>query len=213
MPEDAHNSLSANGQTPRGTAAPGRVLVIDDDPKILAVSRELLTQHGYDVTACADSAQALALVKASAYDVVLTDIRMPGLEGTDLLPMLKRLRPSLPVILVSAYCEPEHIGYYQSLGACDMIAKPFSHERLLNAVARVVGQHETIPLTLTNLRMRDARDHLYRKLILIALQKTGWNQTKASELLGLSRYGLIRWMKRLGVVSQALHEPRKGESR
>ena len=176
-----------------------RVLVIDDDEKILSVCKELLTDGGFDVTICPDSTQALPLLKANAYEVALLDIRMPGLEGTDLLPLIKKLYPDLPVILVSAYCDATSAGYYHSLGAFDVVGKPFSHEVLRDTVARALKRQEHIPLVLTTLSLREGRDQLYRKLILSALRKTDWNQVKASELLGVSRYCLIRWLKKLGI--------------
>jgi len=176
-----------------------RVLIVDDDEKILKISDELLTRHGYAVTICPDSTQVVPLLKASAFEVVLLDIRMPGFEGTDLLPLIKKIQPDLPVILVSAYCDKTNSGYYHMLGAFDIVGKPFSHELLVDTVGRAVNQQEHIPLVLTNLSLRAGRDQLYRKLILSALRKTDWNQLRAAELLGVSRYCLIRWMKKLGI--------------
>ncbi len=180
--------------------APGhRVLVIDDDEKLLTVYEGLLSRHGFVATTCSDSTQVMPLLKSSAFEVVLLDIRMPGLEGADLLPLIKKALPELPVILVSAYCDEASAGYYHALGAFDMITKPFSHEALLDTVGRALQQQEQIPLTLTSLSLREGRDLLYRKLILAALRRTGWNQVKAAELLGVSRYCLIRWLKKLGI--------------
>ena len=177
-----------------------RVLVIDDDEKLLGITQALLARHGYHVTICPDSTQAVPLLKASAFHVALLDIRMPGFEGTDLLPLIKKIQPELPVILVSAYCDAANAGYYHSLGAFDIVGKPFSHELLLETVARALDQEESIPLTLRSLSLREGRDQLYRKLILAALRKTDWNQVKAAELLGVSRYCLIRWLKKLGIA-------------
>ena len=176
-----------------------RVLVVDDDEKILNLSQQLLAESGFDVTTCPDSTQVIPLLKANAYEAVLLDIRMPGFEGTDLLPLIKKIHPDLPVILVSAYCDTTTAGYYHSLGAFDIVGKPFSHEVLRDTVARALKRQEQIPLTLTTLSLREGRDQLYRKLILSALRKTDWNQVKASELLGVSRYCLIRWLKKLGI--------------
>ncbi len=189
--------------SPAAESRKARVLVIDDDEKILRYSRELLEQHNYEVEVCANSAEVMGRIKAQPFDAVLLDIRMPGLEGTDLLPMVKRLKPDLPLILVSAFYDESNLGYYHALGASDMIPKPFSHERLLAALARVIDHEERVPLTLTSLSLKDGRDLVYRKLMLIALQKTNWNQMKAAGLLGVSRYWLIRWMKRLGISADA----------
>jgi DNA-binding NtrC family response regulator len=176
-----------------------RALVIDDDEKILGICQDLLGRRGFAVTPCPDSTQVLPLLKSSAFDVALLDIRMPGLEGTDLLPLIKKGYPELPVILVSAYCDPASASYYHALGAFDIVQKPFSHELLLDTVARAVERQERIPLVITSFSLREGRDQLYRKLILAALRRTEWNQVKAAELLGVSRYCLIRWMKKLGL--------------
>lgn len=176
-----------------------RVVVIDDDERLLSVYEGLLARRGFIVTTCPDSTQVMPLLKSNAYEVVLLDIRMPGFEGTDLLPLIKKACPDLPVILVSAYCDEANAGYYHSLGAFAILTKPFSHEALLDAVARALKEQEQIPLILTNLSLREGRDQLYRKLILSALRKTDWNQVKAAALLGVSRYCLIRWLKKLGI--------------
>ena len=176
-------------------------LVIDDDPKILTLYQELLSRRGFTVIACADGAHALSRLRGEEFHVVLLDIRMPGLEGTDLLPLIKRLHPQLPVIIVSAYCDGANTSYYHALGAFDAIGKPFSHERLVDTVERALARQEQIPLVLTSLSLREGREHLYRKLILAALQRTNWNQVKAAALLGVSRYCLMRWMKKLGVTA------------
>ena len=177
-----------------------RILVIDDEQKSLASCQELLTLHGFAVVACPDSTQVISLLKAQVFDAVVLDIRMPGMEGTDLLPLMKKIRPALPVILVSAFCSEEDASYYHSLGAFESLSKPFSSEALVDAVRRAIDQQDRIPMELRGFSLREARDQMYRKLILAALRRTNWNQVKAAELLGISRYCLMRWMKKLGVV-------------
>lgn len=177
-----------------------KALVVDDDPKVLGVYEELLNRRGFTVAGCADGARALSRLREERFAVVLLDIRMPGLEGTDLLPLIKKLRPELPVIVVSAYCDDSNRSYYQGLGALEAISKPFSHERLVDAVERALARQEHIPLVLASLSLKDGREQVYRKLILAALQRTHWNQVKAAELLGVSRYCLMRWVKKLGIA-------------
>ena len=177
-----------------------RVLLIDDDQEILKTCEELLCQNGFQVTPCSDSTQVMSLLKGAPFDVAVLDIRMPGMEGTDLLPLIKKVCPDLAVIIASAYCEDSDRGYYHELGACEAISKPFSPEVLLDAVYRAADQKERIPLTLTSFSLREARDLVYRKVILSALRKTNWNQVKAADLLGVSRYCLMRWIRKLGIA-------------
>ena len=70
---------------------------------------------------------------------------------------------------------------------------------LLDTIQRALQQEERIPLILTSLSLEAGRDLVYQKLIVAALRRTNWNQVKAAQLLGVSRYWLIRWMKRLGI--------------
>ena len=181
-------------------AGPVSVLVIDDDREICHLLERLLTEHGYRVAACSDSTQAMDMLKVTSYGCVLLDIRMPGLEGSELLPIIKRRFATLPVIVVSGYSDSLDGGYYRSLGASDLVSKPFTSELLLNAVDRAVGATETIPLTLTSLSLCEARDRVYRKIIITALRRTNWNQVKAARLLGISRYSLMRWLRRLEIT-------------
>lgn len=176
------------------------VLIVDDDAEVLDSCKELLTHKGFKVTACQDSTRAIPLVREKSFDAVLLDIRMPGIDGSDLLPLIKKLKPDLPVIVVSAYQNgTSSPGYYHSLGAFEALAKPLSPELLLDTLARAIQHQEEIPLVLTSLSLADGRDQLYRKLILTALQKTNWNQVKASKVLGVSRYSLMRWIKKLDI--------------
>lgn len=178
-----------------------RVLLVDDDQEALALCQALLAAKGFAVTTCAESPKVLPLLDDHTFDVAVLDLRMPALEGTDLLALLKRRHPDLPVIIASAYCDSASRRYCRELGAFDIIDKPFSPETLLAAVQRALRREEAIPVVFTSLSLQDARDQVYRKLILAALRKHGWNQTAAAGSLGISRYGLMRWVKRLGLAA------------
>lgn len=178
-----------------------KILLVDDDQEALTLCESLLTAKGFAVTTCSDSPNVLSLLKRHTVDLVVLDLRMPALEGTDLLPLLKKRCPDLPVIIASAYCDSASLRYCRELGACDVINKPFSPETLLAAVHRALRREEAIPVMLTTLSLHEARDQVYRKLILAALRKSEWNQTAAAATLGISRYGLMRWVKRLGLAA------------
>lgn len=176
------------------------ILVVEDDLEVLHSYEQLLSQRGWHVQTCANGSEAVTLIKEHAYDVVVLDIRLPGIEGTDLLPIMKKLHPDLPVIVVSAYYDDSNPSYYHRLGAFEMLRKPITSEMLLDAIGRALDQQERIPVVLNSLSLREGRDRVYRKLILAALQKTNWNQVKASKLLGVSRYCLMRWIQKLGIA-------------
>ncbi|MBI4226749.1 MAG: response regulator [Candidatus Omnitrophica bacterium] len=193
--------MSNEHNGPSVTTGAARVLLVDDDVEAVALCESLLTAKGFAVTTCVDSPNVLTLLKSRSFDVVVLDLRMPTLEGTDLLPLIKKRCPDLPVIVASAYCDSASRRYCRELGACDIIDKPFSPETLLAALQRALRREEAIPVVFTTLSLHDAKDQVYRKLILAALRKNGWNQTTAAAALGISRYGLMRWVKRLGLAA------------
>ena len=102
-------------------------------------------------------------------------------------------------IVVTAFSDQSDASYYGSLGAFDLVTKPFAPERIVDVVNRAVGETETLPLVLDSLSLLEARDQVYRKLIVTALRRANWNQIKAAELLGVSRYCLIRWLRKLQI--------------
>ena len=182
------------------TPEAARVLAIDDDSSTCRMLELALTKRGYQVTTCSDSHRAIGLLKESPYACVLLDIRMSGLQGTELLPIIKHNFPALPVIIVSAYGNRSDASYYNSLGAFDFLTKPVSRDLLIDTINRAVGAVEEIPMVLTSLSLTEVRDQVYRKLIVTALRKANWNQVKAAQLLGVSRHFLIRWMHRLQIT-------------
>lgn len=179
---------------------PQRILVIDDDPSMCKLTEMALKRSGYGVTVCTDSTKAMDLLKDGPYSCVLLDIRMKGLEGTELLPLIKHTFPTLPVVLVSAYLDRSNASYYASLGAFELVTKPYTDELLLDVVSRAVAGTETIPVTLTSLSLAEGRDQVFRRLIIAALQRSKWNQVKAAKLLGISRYSLMRWLRKLQIT-------------
>src|SRR5688572_27138897 len=81
----------------------GRILVVDDDPAVGTILGALLDQAGFQATYVESGQAALAELDARAYDVVVTDVRMPGLDGMELLDRVVHQRPDLPVVLLTAH--------------------------------------------------------------------------------------------------------------
>jgi len=110
-----------------------RILVVDDDSQILDMLKCTLEEEGYDVDVAADGKSALALLPKHKPDLVLLDIRMPDLDGYQVLEFIRE-NSEVPVIMLTGVVEP--ISVYQSvnLGADDYVRKPF-HIREL--VARI----------------------------------------------------------------------------
>ena len=118
------------------------LLIVDDDNNIRETLRDLLG----DVHEChtADRAdQALSYLEFESYDVVLTDIAMPGLSGEELLKRVRVQHPHTPVIVISGNSDEDAAKQLLALGAFEYISKPFKHEDVESAVARALARrHE-----------------------------------------------------------------------
>lgn len=114
------------------------ILVVDDDDIIRETLRELLSEdHACQTAATAE--QALAKLQSQAFDVVLTDISMPGLSGLDLLNRVVQLYPGTPVIVVSGLSDQEQAQSLIGQGAFDYVLKPFRLEVVEDSVRRAIG--------------------------------------------------------------------------
>jgi DNA-binding NtrC family response regulator len=116
------------------------VLVVDDEPNVRKVLGALLEQAGYHATRAASAEEALALVRAQDPDVVISDLKMPGLDGLGLLRRLKEGFPEIPVILLTAHGTIEGAVEAMKHGALDFLTKPFEKERVLEVVGKALAQ-------------------------------------------------------------------------
>jgi two-component system response regulator PilR (NtrC family) len=114
-----------------------RVLVVDDDDTIRDTLYELLAEE-YVCQTAETAEKAFARLEADAYDVVLTDISMPGLSGLELLGHIRQKFPDTPVIIISGIGDQEHAQGLIKLGAFDFLLKPFSLEVVEKSVKRAL---------------------------------------------------------------------------
>jgi two-component system, OmpR family, response regulator len=111
-----------------------RILVIDDEPRILAFLARGLAADGYTVDTADNGVEALRSVRRNGYDLVLLDLLLPGVDGLSVLQAINRLRPELPVVIVSARSDlPTKLRGF-GLGAIDYVSKPFALDELLARV-------------------------------------------------------------------------------
>jgi two-component system response regulator AtoC len=120
-----------------------RVLVVDDEENIRLVLQTLLTKKGYEVRTAIHAEQALELATEARPDFVLTDVKMPGMSGTELCRELLVRWPQICVIVMSAYGSVEQALEAVRGGAYDYVAKPFKHDEILFALAKA-EEHETL---------------------------------------------------------------------
>jgi DNA-binding NtrC family response regulator len=114
-----------------------RVLVVDDDDAIRDTLYELLSEQ-YICQTAETAEKAFARLEADSYDVVLTDISMPGLSGLELLGHIRQKYEQTPVIIISGIGDQEHAQGLIRLGAFDFLLKPFSLEVVEKSVQRAV---------------------------------------------------------------------------
>ncbi len=110
-----------------------RILVVDDEADVRLLLAREIGDRGYEVTAAADSAQAMEEMGRGDFDVVLTDVRMPGMDGIALTEWIKRTRPDTDVVVMTGYpsIEGEATGIW--LGAFDYLRKPFGEMDLVTS--------------------------------------------------------------------------------
>lgn len=113
-----------------------RLLIIDDDEGLRESLELVLTAEGYEVSGAPDAGAALERIERADFDVILCDLRMPGIDGLELLPQLVRRIPQTPVILMSAYGTEELALEAIRLGAYDYLAKPFQPSEALFALRK-----------------------------------------------------------------------------
>jgi DNA-binding response OmpR family regulator len=126
---------AGTGESPVAPAAePGRILIVDDDPEIGAMLSDFLTLKGYSTQAVPDAATAVREVIAAPPDVVLLDINMPGLSGTDALPTIRAVAPRAVVIMVSATEDAATAKRALAYGAFDYVVKPIDFQYLSRSI-------------------------------------------------------------------------------
>jgi DNA-binding NtrC family response regulator len=113
-----------------------RILIVDDEDGMRRLLSRVLAREGYDTSAVGSGAEALRLVANERFDLVVTDIKMPEMDGLQLLAELKEYEPSLPIIVITAYGTIENAVQALRSGAYDYIAKPFENDEIKLTVAK-----------------------------------------------------------------------------
>ncbi|HSU41007.1 MAG TPA: ATP-binding protein, partial [Polyangiaceae bacterium] len=148
LPEHAVELEGSSEPSPELVRANGEtVLFIDDEAVLCRSVSGLLERLGYRVTARSDPAEALALFrkKPDAFDVVLTDLTMPGLTGVDVAREVLRVAPHKPVLLMSGYSSSWTAESVRTLGVIDLIAKPLGAARLSQSLAAALAKPNSVP--------------------------------------------------------------------
>jgi CheY-like chemotaxis protein len=114
----------------------GRVLVVDDEPEVLDVLRELLEELGYEARSAASGEQAIAAMATTRPQVVFLDLAMPGISGLEALTYFRQHHRTVPVIVITGAPGQESAQKARAAGAFDVLAKPFDMAALQSLVAQ-----------------------------------------------------------------------------
>ena len=113
-----------------------KVLVIDDDPSICKTVGLLLEDHGYSPRLYTDPDEALATADKESFQIALIDLRMPKMDGVEVVERLKKIDERMSCIVMTAYPDLDSATETMRRGTCDYIAKPFKQEELINSIER-----------------------------------------------------------------------------
>lgn len=125
-----------------------KILVVDDDPGTRNSLKAGLTSFGYQVLAAADAPEALKILESSIsgvepVEIMVTDLKMPGMNGLELIRSARKMRSGLAAILMTAYGDDHIREEVTNLGRCGYIDKPFGPGTLLNMIKETVAVHKS----------------------------------------------------------------------
>lgn len=190
-----------------------KLLIVDDDRHLLDSLRVVFSGL-YEVSTVLSAEEAIDWLKTSEADILLLDVILPGMDGTELLNLLRETHPGLPVVMISAAPSIRPVMKALELGACDYIRKPFDIDELRLVVARALQtsrlryQVNTLERELARRPfvaepgerpMKEQIEAFERILIEKALKNTGGVQTRAAKMLGVTRRILRYRIEKLGL--------------
>lgn len=120
------------------------ILVVDDEKNYLVVLEALLGSEGYEIVTALDAKKAIATAGEADLDLIITDMKMPGMTGMELLEKIKSIKPELPVIMMTAFGTIEMAVEAMRKGAYDYIQKPFENEQLKLTVKKALNNYRLI---------------------------------------------------------------------
>lgn len=147
---DEQTGSTLNPQRPK-------LLIVDDDPSLREFLEIFLAKEGYKVDSAESGQQALELVRKGTYSLVITDVRMPGMDGVELLKQLKALDAGMPVVLVTAFASLDAAVAAMKEGAWDYLTKPFKIEELREVIENALSSRQN-----PTIKTVDRKNQIYR---------------------------------------------------
>jgi len=119
------------------------ILVVDDEQSMRDFLKILLQKEGYQVDTAKNGDSALKILESSTYDLIISDIRMPGISGLEMLGKVKENYPDLPVIMITAFASPDDAVSAMKNGAFDYISKPFNVDEIKSVIESATSRKDT----------------------------------------------------------------------
>ena len=199
-----------------------RVLVIDDDDVVRMLVVEILESAGHEVIAAEGAERALGLLENSDFDLVVSDVVMPGLSGLELLEIVRQRRASLPIVLVTGAGTYDTLSQALTRGAAGLVTKPFTHADLRQAVAEALDRADrsreelrerllapTLASALANaIEARDSYLHGHcERLAALALRIAEEVAMAADEIENLRLGAILHDVGKIGIPDRVLLKP------
>jgi excisionase family DNA binding protein len=148
---DSQRQRGGAGRTPASSAAPAtasprsaterpRILVVDDEASIRDLLAKTLALAEYDVDTAPDGRSALERLRLYPYDLLIADLKMPGIDGLAVIREAKRLKADLPIIIITGYSTEAAAIEAVNLGVAGYLTKPFRVPQVLTAAAKAIGE-------------------------------------------------------------------------
>jgi DNA-binding NtrC family response regulator len=137
-----HGGVSSGSGPGSGAVAKKKVLLVDDCDELLSLMTCALLENGFDVAAAADAKQAYKMVMEGGFDLLITDIFMPDVNGSSLISMLRAAGFGAPVIVISGYVGCLEASRLRELGVARVLPKPFRIAALLRAIHQALDLHQ-----------------------------------------------------------------------
>jgi len=205
-----------------------RILIVDDKENMRALLRDILVPQ-YEVDLALNGPAGLAAMETKRYEVVITDVRMPTMDGFEIVRLIKERWPLTEVVMMTAFGSIPAAVEAMRLGAYDYVQKPFDPDDVGLVVTRAVQrQRERVvastrslsasrplsPEEIANLSYREAlasaRDRGSREYLSALLKTFGGNVSRAAERAGLERESLHRLLRRHGIDAGVFRDAREG---
>ena len=120
-----------------------KILIVDDDQKICETLLDILEEAGYEVSSACDGQDALEKIRLDSFNLVITDIKMPIMDGMALLKEIEKSHTDIEVIVITSYGYQGQQVEATRLGAYEYLNKPLNLDQLKNIIARVLQMQET----------------------------------------------------------------------